>query len=120
MLLGPFRQVQDERGRQGKDQRGELVQVQTAGLVMFVVPDVTSTCMERKRSREPVVGRLPLEKWRGICKYCASCGAVMFYESSEAWVLDRAEIAVSELEPKVEPRIGKSGLLCFSTLFRRL
>ena len=40
----------------------------------------------------------------------------MFYESSEAWVLDRAEIAVSELEPKVEPRIGKSGLLCFSTL----
>ena len=51
MLLGPFRHVQDERGRQSKDQRGELVQVQTAGLVMSVVPDVTSTCMERKRSR---------------------------------------------------------------------
>ena len=52
---------------------------------MIVVPDVTSTCMERKRSREPVVGP----------------------------ALDRAEIVVSEPKPEVEPRIGKSGLVCF-------
>ena len=45
---------------------------------------------------------------------------MMFYESSEAPVLDRAEIAVSEPGPKVEPRIGKSGLLCFSTHFSKM
>ena len=46
--------------------------VQTAGPVMIVVPDVTSTCMDWKRSREPVVGRPPPEKWRGITSIARS------------------------------------------------
>ena len=100
LLTATDRSVQDERGRQCKDHRGELV---GPGAPRRPCDDRGSRCKINFFGAEALTraggGQVTTEKMTRHCQYCTSCGAMKFYESSEAPVQVRPEILVSDGSP---------------------